>query len=224
MTTKTRAPKGTTLVRVHNPAPAFTLGMPGEKRKSNMAKTARKPNRSRSRRAASSRPRRRRRNTAAAAPTTAMVRYQAPARRSNPRRRRRSSTRARRRNPAVTRQRNPLGKIAGLSVMDLVGGAVGLVVDGVLQLVIPPSAGWIGIGIRGVGAVAMVKYAPKSIGAAAGLTMGAMVVKSAADKAFNLSGLVNTQVVRFLPAGNGANGQLAGIRNRGRVARFQPAY
>lgn len=186
-------------------------------------KTARKANRSRSRRAASPK-RRRRRNTAAARPATAMVRYQAPARRSNPRRRRRNSTRARRRNPAVVRQRNPLGKIAGLSVMDLVGGAVGLVVDGVLQLVIPPSAGWIGIGIRGVGAVAMVKYAPKSIGPAAGLTMGAMVVKSAADKAFGLSGLVNAQVVRFLPAGNGngGNGQLAG--NRSRVARFQPAY
>lgn len=145
-----------------------------------------------------------RRNTAVAAakprtasnPQTKIVYRTKPATKVN---RRRHHKRRRNGSTSIISRMNPFGGkgIGGLQPMDLVGGAVGLLLDGAIQLVVP--AGWVGLGIRGAGAIVMGKFLPRSIGPAAGLAAGAVVTKDGINRLFNISALLNSTVVRFAP-------------------------
>lgn len=215
MKKKAQANSAFARVRVHNPAPAFTLGMPGERRRNMAQRKAnrkRKPGRRRSSK---------RRNTSSVRTNTALVPYRAasPARRSNPKRRRHHKRR--RSNPAraVARRSNPFGgKFFGLSVMDLLGGAIGLAGDEVITVIASQFGitGAIALVIRGGGAVAMARWLPRSIGPAAGLVAGAKVVKSALDQYAGL-GRLQAQIVAFIPGGGGGNGG-AGTTDNGMQA------
>jgi hypothetical protein len=91
--------------------------------------------------------------------------------------------------------------------MDLFGGAIGIVGDEILIVVLTSFGitGAIQLVARGGGAVAMAKWLPKSVGPAAGLVAGAKVVKSAADQYLGL-GRLQAQIVSYLPIGTPAPG------------------
>lgn len=221
--------------------PRFTLKLPQQR--SNMAATAKKPAaktavKANRKRKGGHRKHHRNPATSSAAPKT-IIKYRAkPAVKANPATKA-NKRRKHRRNGAgtgfIARMRNGLGGkgIGGLQPGDLVGGAVGLLLDGAIQLFVP--AGWIGLGIRGVGAIGMVRFLPRAIGPAAGLTAGAMVVKDGANRIFNISQLLNSTVTRFVPiqlaavpatgmAGFGRGMNPMGVNFGGRIASGATRY
>lgn len=100
---------------------------------------------------------------------------------------------------SILSRMNPFGSqgLGGLKPTDLVGGAVGIFIDGALQMVVPAS--WIGILLRYGGAIAMAKFLPKSLAPAAALAAGAVVTKDGVNRLFNLSALINSGVARIVP-------------------------
>jgi len=211
---------GMVRVRVHNPAGArFTLGLPGERRK-NMAKKKSKSRRGKSKKNPSAR---------VGGNSTALALFkagqQSVQRKSNPKRKHKKSRKGRhgkKRNPsrAIARRRsNPFGgKFFGLSVNDLLGGAVGYVGDELVSLLaagifgVNPNGG-IGLLVRGGGVVAMGKWLPKSIGPAAVIVSGAKVVVSIDDTYLGFRRKLLGTAKGFIPGqagGNGAQQQTGG--------------
>lgn len=202
---KTKA-AGPQISEFFNGGPKFTLKLPTQQRSNMAAAKAKAKARSATAKTVANRKRKgghkkhhhHKRNTATSSAAPKVI-YKTRTVKARANKAKAKSKRNSARRTGVLTRLNPFGGkgIGGLHPMDLVGGAVGILVDGVIQLFVP--AGWIGLGLRGVGAIGMVRFLPRSLGPAAGLTAGAMVVKDGANRLFNVSGLLNSTVTRFVP-------------------------